>query len=48
MAWKQTDPLFDGHEAGELRQYGELFAQIDDEGLQVCFFTLKTQKQEFQ
>lgn len=35
-----TDPFLYGHKAGELRQDGELFAQIDDEVLQLCFLPL--------
>lgn len=35
-----SNPFFDGHEAGKLGQDGELFAQVDDEGLQLCSLPL--------
>lgn len=38
---RATNPLLDGHEAGELRQDGELFAQLDDEVLQLGFLPLR-------
>lgn len=36
-----TNPLLNGHKAGELWQDGELFAQLDDEALQLCFLALE-------
>lgn len=38
---KETDPFFNGHKASELREDGELFAQLDYEGLQLCFLALE-------
>ena len=35
-----TNPLFDGHKAGELRQDGVLFTQLYDERLQLDFLLL--------
>lgn len=46
MSEVETNPLLDGHEAGELRQDGEFFAQLNDEGLQLCFLTLNKQKHQ--
>lgn len=39
-----TNPFLNGHEAGELRQDGELFAQFDDEVLQLRLLPLEKQK----
>ena len=39
-----TDPFLNGHKAGELGQDGELFAQLDDEGLQLRFLPLGKQE----